>query len=229
MRPFLQACIERTKVYFDKALGCDTLLMATVFHPALRLRFFNHTLGSDHPTTAHATEYLNNQFTKRQQKLKIPSRSESPVIHHNEDSDRMPDIYRLYENENVESSVANELELYLKGANPLTTPGVENSPEPVLQWWKEHQHKYPILSSLARDYLSVPGSSAAAERTFSAAADVTTAVRGRLNPRTIEMCVGSRLWLREGVEISHDEWEAVGLVLQSYDESTRKTQQKGKT
>ncbi|KAH9815062.1 hypothetical protein DFH28DRAFT_893292, partial [Melampsora americana] len=69
----------------------------------------------------------------------------------------------------------------------------------------------------ARDYLPVPGSSAAAEQTFLAAADVTTAVQGRLHPCTIEMCVGSRLWLREGVEISHKKWEQVGVLVQSYE------------
>lgn len=90
---------------------------------------------------------------------------------------------------------------------------------------QEHQYKYPVLASLARDYLSAPGSSAAAERTFSAAADVATAVRGRLAPRTIEMCVGSRLWLREGVGIT-DDYEEVGLVLKSWEESVAK--RKGK-
>ena len=82
------------------------------------------------------------------------------------------------------------------------------------------------MAFLARDYLSAPGSSAAAERTFSAAADVATAVRGRLNPRTIEMCVGSRLWLREGVPIC-DDFEDVGKVLLASEEAVRK-RNKGK-
>ena len=65
---------------------------------------------------------------------------------------------------------------------------------------------------MARDYLAVPASSAAVERSFSAAADVSSANRGRLASETIERNVGSLLWLREKVELL-GEWMVVASVL----------------
>lgn len=61
--------------------------------------------------------------------------------------------------------------------------------------------RYPVLSSLAQDYLGCSASSAFVEKTFSAAADVCSTNRGRLNPRTIETCVSSMLWLRDGIPL----------------------------
>lgn len=54
---------------------------------------------------------------------------------------------------------------------------------------------------MARDYLATTGSSCAAERIFSCAADVCASDRGSLLARTIEALVSSRLWLREGVDL----------------------------
>lgn len=62
--------------------------------------------------------------------------SESPPTLHNEDSGQMPDIYRLYENEkNTGSCVANKLEVYLNGTDPLNAAGVENSAPLSLRLW----------------------------------------------------------------------------------------------
>ena len=65
---------------------------------------------------------------------------------------------------------------------------------------------------MARDYLAIPASSAAVERSFSAAADVCSATRGRLASETIERNVGSLLWLGEKVELL-GEWMVVASVL----------------
>lgn len=54
---------------------------------------------------------------------------------------------------------------------------------------------------MAKDYLASTGSSCAAERIFSCAADICSSSRGSLIARTIEMLVSSRMWLREGVEL----------------------------
>jgi len=43
------------------------------------------------------------------------------------------------------------------------------SPFSIINWWHEYQVKFPKLAVLARTLLSVPASSAASERAFSAA------------------------------------------------------------
>jgi hypothetical protein len=53
-----------------------------------------------------------------------------------------------------------ELSLYKrKRCDPNVNP---------LKWWKENSIKYPRLSVLARQYLSIPGTSVPPERIFSA-------------------------------------------------------------
>lgn len=64
--------------------------------------------------------------------------------------------------------------------------------------------KYPILSSLAMDYLAINATSCPVERNFSSAADVCTADRSSLKPRSIERLVSGRIWTVENVEMKGD-------------------------
>ena len=76
----------------------------------------------------------------------------------------------------------NEVEL------PLFTGGERNCP---LQWWKDRQKKFPILSRLARIYLAVQATSASSERVFSKAERVISKKRTNLDPAR----AGSLIWL----------------------------------
>ena len=52
---------------------------------------------------------------------------------------------------------------------------------------------YPILSAMAKDYLTVQALSVPAERAFSSGTDLVTAAWCRLTGKTIEMCCVSGL------------------------------------
>ena len=52
-------------------------------------------------------------------------------------------------------------------------------------FWKEHQHEFPVLASLARDILAIPASGAGVERLFNCARDICHYRRGQLKPETI--------------------------------------------
>lgn len=67
--------------------------------------------------------------------------------------------------------------------------------------------KYPVLASLAKDYLAICGASSAVERKFSGAADVCCRDRGALKPPTIERLVGSCMWSEDGVNIAGEDLE----------------------
>ena len=55
----------------------------------------------------------------------------------------------------------------------------------VLEFWKAKSFDYPILSAMAKDYLTVQASSVPAERAFSSGTDLVTADRlGFLRTRT---------------------------------------------
>lgn len=72
---------------------------------------------------------------------------------------------------------------------------------------KVNSGRYPVLSSLAQDYLAICGASCAVERTFSAAADVCCRDRGALKPATVERSVAARLWSKSGMVIHGEEFE----------------------
>lgn len=74
---------------------------------------------------------------------------------------------------------------------------------------QQHESHFPILAQLARDYLSVSATSCACERTFSAAADICTPLRGGMHPKTMERLVGSQAWLKEEIVPGGDFEEAI--------------------
>lgn len=51
--------------------------------------------------------------------------------------------------QSTSKAIFDELEAYL---NEPRVRGVDN----VLKWWYDHSDRYPVLSRLARDYLSIP-------------------------------------------------------------------------
>jgi hypothetical protein len=53
-------------------------------------------------------------------------------------------------------------------------------------FWKDHQHEFPALASLARDVLSIPATGAGVERLFNSARDICHYRRGSLNAKTIQ-------------------------------------------
>ena len=56
---------EQVRAYFDKALACDTLVMASLFQPGLRLHFFDGAFGEFDSCTIHACSLLTSVFHER--------------------------------------------------------------------------------------------------------------------------------------------------------------------
>ena len=60
-----------------------------------------------------------------------------------------------------------------KGLNDDDDNDDESTGEDAFSWWCRHQFEYPTLATLAKKYLAIPASSAASERVFLAAWNVT--------------------------------------------------------
>ncbi|VFQ86138.1 unnamed protein product, partial [Cuscuta campestris] len=65
----------------------------------------------------------------------------------------------------------------------------------VLGWWKRNEHMFPCLGMLARQVLSVPVSTVAVEREFSAGGNILTDYRSCLNAESLETLVCNLDWL----------------------------------
>jgi len=83
-----------------------------------------------------------------------------------------------------------ELEVYLD--EPRVQGGVELD---VLEFWKGNQFRYPELSCMARDILSIPISTVASESAFSVGGRVLDQYRSSLKPAVVETLVCTRDWL----------------------------------
>ncbi|VFQ85770.1 unnamed protein product [Cuscuta campestris] len=65
----------------------------------------------------------------------------------------------------------------------------------VLGWWKRNEHMFPCLGMLARQVLSVPVSTVAVEREFSASGNILTDFRSCLSAESLETLVCNQDWL----------------------------------
>lgn len=93
------------------------------------------------------------------------------------------DDYTTNESEDSEADpVLKEVESYIK-EKPIDR---EESP---LVWWKQNQYKFPMISVVAKQFLSIPVTSTPAERVFSTAGLTVTRLRSSLTPEHVNMLV----------------------------------------
>ncbi|VFQ67422.1 unnamed protein product [Cuscuta campestris] len=65
----------------------------------------------------------------------------------------------------------------------------------ILGWWKRNEHMFPCLGKLARQVLSIPVSTVAVEREFSAGGNILNDFRSCLNGESLETLVCNQDWL----------------------------------
>lgn len=65
----------------------------------------------------------------------------------------------------------------------------------LMEWWKLHAARYPVVSKMARDILAVPVSSVASECAFSTCGRVLTDFRSSLTPKSVQALICAQDWL----------------------------------
>ena len=97
------------------------------------------------------------------------------------------------EDQNQQSiRITNELEIYFNS----NSPSLDIMP---LEWWKIHSSEYPILSQMAKDYLTIMSTSVPCEQLFSIAGKQITQTRNKLNPDTTRACLCLKSWLEQEI------------------------------
>ncbi|TYJ96724.1 zinc finger BED domain-containing protein RICESLEEPER 2-like [Cucumis melo var. makuwa] len=65
----------------------------------------------------------------------------------------------------------------------------------IMYWWKMNGYKYPILSKIVRDVLTVPISTVASESAFITGGRILDSFRSSLNPRAVETLICTQNWI----------------------------------
>ncbi|CAF4309979.1 unnamed protein product, partial [Rotaria sp. Silwood2] len=167
----------RTMFTFD-----EKHLAAAVLHPLYRRLTFASTYSK---TIAHS--YIHQQVdeilglnSQEQMTLSEPSKKKHKSM---EDQFADPDDVGGIDGIDMVSTTTvknDELDKYLR----MNIEDIYKQSNP-LPFWKHHQHKFPCLSLLARRLFSIPVTSAAVERSFSAAGLAVTERRSSLDPDTV--------------------------------------------
>ncbi|GET52281.1 zinc finger BED domain-containing protein 1-like [Rhizophagus irregularis DAOM 181602=DAOM 197198] len=66
-----------------------------------------------------------------------------------------------------------------------------------LIWWKTYEKNYPILSQIAKDYLTIQATSVPLERAFSISGLTISKTRNRLDPETARAIICMKNWISE--------------------------------
>jgi hypothetical protein len=95
---------------------------------------------------------------------------------------------------------SNELDKY------MVEPLIKQNLFDILAYWKNQTDKYPVLSQIARDLMSVQVSTVASKSAFSAGGRVIDPYRNRLDPEVVEALICTKDWInvvRKGICLSN--------------------------
>ena len=86
-------------------------------------------------------------------------------------------------------SQGDELERYLRTGMVMPFEEID-----VLQWWKQHEKDFPVLSKFARDVLTIPVSTISSESAFSLSGRILDNRRMSLTPEMVEALTCLKDW-----------------------------------
>jgi len=96
------------------------------------------------------------------------------------------------------AAASTEVDRYLLLPDSNTTES--DDPSFPINWWRDNESKFPLLASIAKQYLAIPASSAEPERVWSAAKLICSDLRGRLLSTTFV----DHLLIHRNKDLLHD-------------------------
>jgi len=99
----------------------------------------------------------------------------------------------MYHNEAKSIVGKNEIDVYLD--EPTIDDDEDNEDFDVLKYWKTNEKKFPILSIMAPDVLSIPITTVASKSTFSKGGCVLSKYRSSIPLKHVQMLIYTQNWL----------------------------------
>ncbi|KAJ3555257.1 hypothetical protein NM688_g2679 [Phlebia brevispora] len=154
----LKIAAKKLDPYITKTTHSKYLLLSVVLHPMMRLSYFKDPAKKwNAEVKIHARQFLDEIYAEYAAKsgaadaalsagsARASNRSHSNLIASAMSMSRPPAVKAI------------EIELYLSHAYPI------NNSDGALRCWADENRQFPVLREIARDILTIPGSSMTAE------------------------------------------------------------------
>jgi hypothetical protein len=193
----IKACVNLGWKKLDKYYGLSdktsAYRMAIFLHPHLKMAWFERHWACRPAWIDAAKEAIDNSYSLA--KMRWPEDAQKAIsLNPVEPMIKSESSFDEYNTLPQEVDSTDDLQLFKREER---TPGLY-SPTP-LEWWRQNHTRFPLLRHLAFEFLAIPASAAANERTFSIAGNSV----GNDRPRTLyELAEAQQLlrsWYDEGL------------------------------
>lgn len=181
-----EAGLEKLLKYEPSIEKSKLPFIGTFLNPALKLNYFKEHHYS--PTSINEIKRGISEYFVEEYKSRIED------VQGSEPNDSVPmedELFAHIYKRSQKSKVSTEIEKYL--SFPLSSPKTSD----LLKYWKAQEDELPVLSQMARDFLSIQATSVPVERDNSAGADVVTPNRCSLLAPTIQATMCLKSWFKD--------------------------------
>lgn len=126
----------------------------------------------------------------------------------NDTRDRLTGFDRFLHETSQSQNVKSDLDKYLE--EPLFPRNVDFN---ILNWWKVHTPRYPVLSMMARNILGIPMSKIPMDLVFDTGDRVLDQYRSSLSADTLQALICTQDWMRNGLEDSKSSTSSSTLAI----------------
>ncbi|KAK9031747.1 hypothetical protein V6N11_056037 [Hibiscus sabdariffa] len=200
---FLSSLAAKMKAKFDKYWSkCSlSLAVAAILDPRFKMKLVEYYYSQIYGSTAldrikEVSDGLKELFntyticsTLIDQDSSLPH-SSLPGSG-NDGRDRLKGFDKFLHETSQSQSAISDLEKYLD--EPVFPRNFDFN---ILNWWRVHTPRYPILSMMARDVLGTPMSTVSRESAFNAGGRVLDSSRSSLAPDTLQALICTQDWLQ---------------------------------
>lgn len=109
--------------------------------------------------------------------------------------DRLTGFDRFLHETSQSQNVKSDLDKYLE--EPLFPRNIDFN---ILNWWKVHTPRYPVLSMMARNILGIPMSKVSLDSVFDTGDRVLDEYRSSLSEDTLQALICGQDWMGNGLE-----------------------------
>ncbi len=188
-KPFIPSKLKYYKAYF----------LTIVLDPRQKLSHFKENgLLYFYPTISNdITAMLRNEYSKLKKDIKNKKNNMDNIDLEFSNEEENTNIEKIYDSDDdlylQPDIIEEEYDTYLKES--LVSRNIQ-----PLEYWRNNNYNFPILSTLARRYLAIPATSASIESTFSIGNNIITKSRNRLNTDTVKQLILLKSWKINNIE-----------------------------